>query len=69
MVMGDFNSLLVVDMHSMKCFQECIQDFQLMDVAIKDLVFIWEDSGVREMLDRALCNSVTMPKIGYDNIY
>jgi hypothetical protein len=64
--MGDFNAYLdivgkqgggEINFNSMRKFQDCVQQCNLLDLGFHGPRYTWEGRGIEERLDRALCNS------------
>lgn len=65
LVIGDFNAYLTafdksgganLNLSSMQRFQECLLNCGLSDMGFKGPPFTWEGRGVKERLDRGVCN-------------
>ncbi|WJX67493.1 hypothetical protein P8452_51955 [Trifolium repens] len=65
LLMGDFNVYLdiadkqgggEINFNSMWKFQDCVQQCNLLDLGFHGPRFTWEGRGIKERLDRALCN-------------
>ncbi|XP_057419026.1 uncharacterized protein LOC130713258 [Lotus japonicus] len=67
MVLGDFNAYLeasdkagggALNLPSMQRFQSCLTACGLFDMGFKGPPFTWEGRGVRERIDRGVCNTL-----------